>query len=79
MKTRLEERLLSIELSDSAKDWLVEEGFDPVYGARPLLRAVERHVENEIAKRIIAGEYSDGDTVRVDANDHVLEFSKSSK
>ena len=79
VKTRLEERLLSIELSDSAKDWLVEEGFDPVYGARPLLRAVERHVENEIAKRIIAGEYSDGDTVRVDANDHVLEFSKSSK
>ena len=44
-----------------------------------MLRAVERHVENEIAKRIIAGEYSDGDTVRVDANDHVLEFSKSSK
>ena len=67
--------MLSIELSDSAKDWLVEEGFDPVYGARPLLRAVERHVENEIAKRIIAGEYSEGDTVRVDADENGLNFA----
>lgn len=77
VKARLEERLLNIELSDAAKDWLVEEGFDPIYGARPLLRAVERHVENEIAKRIIAGEYSEGDTVLVDVHDRGLEFSKS--
>ena len=57
VRQRLSERSISIELTERAKDWLVEEGFDPVYGARPLRRAVERHIENVVAKRILAGEY----------------------
>ena len=68
VQERLEERARSsIHLTDAAKDWLEDEGFDPVYGARPLRRAVERHVENVIARGILAGEYVHGDTITVDA------------
>ena len=55
---------------------LVEEGYDPVFGARPLRRAVERHVENEVAKRMLAGELVEGDSVLVDAADGKLTFAR---
>ena len=76
VRERLAERSISIEVTEAAKDWLEDEGFDPVYGARPLRRAVERHVENVIAKRILAGEYRDGDTIVVDASEGGLAFSR---
>ena len=76
VKDRLAERSISIHLTEAAKDWLEDEGFDPVYGARPLRRAVERHVENVIARGILAGEYTDGDAITVDAKDGRLIFTK---
>ena len=76
VRQRLSERSISIELTERAKDWLVEEGFDPVYGARPLRRAVERHIENVVAKRILAGEYEDGDAILVDVEENVLTFTR---
>ncbi|MCH8199307.1 MAG: AAA family ATPase [Chloroflexi bacterium] len=76
VRERLSDRGLSIELSDGAKAWLVEEGYDPVFGARPLRRAVERHVENEIAKRILAGELKENDTVLVDVAKGKLTFAR---
>lgn len=76
VRAQLAERSIFIELTQDARDWLVEEGFDPVYGARPLRRAVERYVENEIAKRILAGQCQDGDTVWVDSKAGKLIFSE---
>ncbi|MEX2430605.1 MAG: AAA family ATPase, partial [Dehalococcoidia bacterium] len=75
VRERLADRNIGVELTDAAKDWLVEEGYDPVYGARPLRRAVERHIENEAAKRILGGEFKDGDTILVDTADNHLSFS----
>ena len=75
VRERLEERTVRIELTEAAKDWLVEEGYDPVFGARPLRRAVERHIENELAKRILDGECRPGDLVTVGASKKGLTFS----
>ena len=77
VRRRLAERSIGIEVTEAAKDWLEDEGFDPVYGARPLRRAVERRVENVIAKRILAGEYRDGDTIIVDASADGLTFARA--
>ncbi|MGB2954273.1 MAG: ATP-dependent Clp protease ATP-binding subunit, partial [Gaiellaceae bacterium] len=74
---RLAERGITIELSDAAKEALAEAGWDPTYGARPLRRAVQRLVENPLALRLLEGEFSDGDTVRVDAHDGELVFEKA--
>ena len=76
VRERLSDRAIDIELTAAAKAWLVAEGYDPVYGARPLRRAIERDVENEVAKRILSGEFTDGDTVLVDAADGKLSFAK---
>ncbi len=64
---RLAEQGLKIELTDGARDWLAQEGYDPQFGARPVRRTLERYVENPLAKRLLAGEFKDGDTVLVDA------------
>jgi ATP-dependent Clp protease ATP-binding subunit ClpC len=63
---RLSERQVTLELTDAAKDALVTEGYDRVYGARPLRRTIERRVENPLSKRILAGEFFEGDHVVVD-------------
>ena len=76
VRQRLEERSIGIELTPAAKSWVVEEGYDPVFGARPLRRAIERHIENDIAKRFLSGEFVDGDTVLVDVADGKLTFAK---
>ena len=74
VQRRLDERSIRIELSDEAKDWLSREGFDPVYGARPLRRAVQRYVENPLSSRILAGELAEGDAVRLNAGRDGLTF-----
>src|SRR5262249_62423815 len=63
---RLARRDLSIELTDRAKDYLAEVGWDPQYGARPLKRAIQKHLEDALAKRVLAGEYPAGATIQVD-------------
>ena len=63
---RVAEMGVAMEITDAARDWLAEEGFDKVFGARPLRRAVQRHVENPMAKRILGGEFRSGDSVTVD-------------
>ena len=75
VQCRLDERDIRIELSDEAKACLSREGFDPVYGARPLRRAVQRFVENPLSSRILAGELAAGDTVRVSATSDGLTFA----
>ncbi len=79
LQERLADRKLSIELSDKAKSWLVKEGYDPVYGARPLRRAIERHVENPLSSKLLGGEFKEGDTVKVDLVDKGLTFTLKGK
>jgi len=65
LKKRLSERKLGVELSDGAKSWLAKEGYDPIYGARPLRRVIERYVENPLSSKLLRGEFGEGDTVTV--------------
>jgi ATP-dependent Clp protease ATP-binding subunit ClpB len=69
---RLEQRKLELRLSEAAADWLATIGFDPVYGARPLKRAIQRELETPIAKAILAGQLSEGKTVDVDVDGEKL-------
>ncbi len=69
---RLSERSVTLEVSEDARGWLVRTGYDPVFGARPLRRAIERYLENPLSSRILAGEIKDGDHVRVDVENDTL-------
>jgi ATP-dependent Clp protease ATP-binding subunit ClpB len=73
---RLEERKIRIELTERAKDLLIEEGYDPTYGARPLKRTLQRQVLDPLAMRVLEGEFREGDLVRVDASGGKLSFSR---
>jgi len=66
---RLAARRLKLDVTDAAKEWLALGGFDPVYGARPLRRLVQTAIGDQLARALLAGEISDGDTVRVDLDD----------
>ncbi|MFW6358113.1 MAG: ATP-dependent chaperone ClpB [Chroococcales cyanobacterium] len=72
LEERLQEQKLSLKLSDDALDFLAEMGYDPVYGARPLKRAVQRYLETAIAKSILRGEFKEGDTIFADIVDERL-------
>jgi len=66
VRERLAEHGLSVELSDPARTWLAREGFDPAFGARPLQRALQKHVESPLSVKILQGEFTEGDTVTVE-------------
>jgi ATP-dependent Clp protease ATP-binding subunit ClpB len=76
LRTRLAERGLGLELADAAKEAIAEAGWDPAYGARPLKRAIQRMLENPLARRLLDGDFGDGDTIRVDAQNGELVFTK---
>ena len=75
LQKRLADRKLGVELTEEAKSWLAKEGYDPLYGARPLRRAIERYVENPLSTKLLRGEYSSGDTIIVDLSDNTLTFT----
>ncbi len=76
VRERMAEHGITVELTEAAGKWLAKEGFDPVFGARPLRRAIQRYVENDLAKRLLAGEFSEGDTVEVDVAKDKLSFKR---
>jgi ATP-dependent Clp protease ATP-binding subunit ClpB len=76
LKARLRERGMDLVLSEAALDKLGEAGFDPVYGARPLRRAIQARLENPLAQEILAGHFGEGDTIRVAVDGDRLVFSK---
>ncbi|MDZ8065861.1 MAG: ATP-dependent chaperone ClpB [Nostoc sp. DedQUE08] len=76
LRQRLSDRKISLKLSDAALDFLAEVGYDPVYGARPLKRAIQRELETQIAKSILRGEFNDGNTIFVDVQNERLSFSR---
>ena len=77
LRDRLAERRLGLELTDAAKELLAEVGWDPSYGARPLKRAIQRLIENPLALRLLEGDFVDGDTIRVDAQNGELVFARA--
>ncbi len=79
LRQRLADRDMILTLTVGARDQLGEAGFDPVYGARPLKRAIQQQVENPLAERILRGEFSPGDTVTVDGRDGQLLFEKAAR
>jgi ATP-dependent Clp protease ATP-binding subunit ClpB len=77
LRKRLQERNMDLTLDDSARDLLGEAGFDPVYGARPLKRAIQQQIENPLAQKILEGQFVPGDRIRVSARDGQLAFTKA--
>jgi ATP-dependent Clp protease ATP-binding subunit ClpB len=75
VQARLAESRVTLEVTDAARALIAREGYDPQYGARPLRRAIQRLVENPLAKRILGGEFPAGSTVRVEARDGELTFT----
>ncbi|NOX75172.1 MAG: ATP-dependent chaperone ClpB [Gammaproteobacteria bacterium] len=76
LRGRLKDRDMALELSDAALDLLGEAGFDPVYGARPLKRAIQQHIENHLAQEILAGRFQPGDVIQVEKEGEELVFGK---
>ena len=71
---RLAERKIELELSDGAKALIAKEGFDPAYGARPIKRTIQKLILDPLAQKVLSGEFKEGDTVYVDAEDGKIVF-----
>ena len=76
LRQRLQQRDMDLEISEAALDLLGEAGFDPIYGARPLKRAIQRQLENPLASAILAGEFMAGDVIKVGADEQGLQFNR---
>jgi ATP-dependent Clp protease ATP-binding subunit ClpB len=74
LRKRLVDRKIDLELTDAARDYFAENGYDPSYGARPLRRMIQRELETALGRKLIAGEVRDGQKVIVDAGAQGLEF-----
>jgi ATP-dependent Clp protease ATP-binding subunit ClpA len=74
LENRLAERKLTLEITDAAKSWLARTGFDPVYGARPLKRAVTHFVENPLSARVLKGDFKENTHIIVDLEGETLTF-----
>jgi ATP-dependent Clp protease ATP-binding subunit ClpC len=69
VQERMLERGLQVELTPTARDWLSKEGFDPAFGARPLKRALQKHVESPLSVSLLSGQFSEGETILVDVDE----------
>ncbi len=77
LAARLKERQLTVEFTDAAKDQLMDEGYDPSFGARPLKRVIQQRLENKLASEIIAGKFTECDKIRIDGTSHAFTFEKN--
>ncbi|MGH2785781.1 MAG: ATP-dependent Clp protease ATP-binding subunit, partial [Actinomycetota bacterium] len=75
LERRLGERKITVDLSDKAREWLADRGFDPAYGARPLKRLIQKEIADALARKLLAGEFSEGDRVEIDAAENGLRFT----
>ncbi len=75
----LEDRQITVSLSDEAREWLGDKGYDPIYGARPLKRVIQKEVQDRLATRILEGEIKDGDHVDIDAHDLGIHIAVNGK
>ncbi len=79
VQDRLNEFNITVELTDAARKWLANEGYDPAFGARPLRRAIQKYVESPLSIELLSGKYKDGATVQVDVDEekNKIVFAKS--
>jgi len=73
---RLEGRNIRLEFTDNAREQIMDEGYDPAFGARPLKRTIQQQLENPLAAELLAGKFADGDTIKIDADSHRFSFEK---
>jgi ATP-dependent Clp protease ATP-binding subunit ClpB len=73
---RLKGRDIKIEFTDAARDQIMDEGYDPAFGARPLKRTIQQRLENQLAAELLAGNFTEGDTIKIDADSHKFTFIK---
>ena len=76
LKQRLKDRHLDVTFTDAAKQQLMDEGYDPAYGARPLKRVIQQRLENPLATEILAGKFNEGDAVNIDTDGRAFVFEK---
>jgi ATP-dependent Clp protease ATP-binding subunit ClpB len=76
LERRLAEHKVTLHVTEAAKRYLAEEGYDPVYGARPLKRVIQRRLQDPLAREMLEGKFEDGDSIRVDLKDGQLVFEK---
>ena len=74
---RLADRKIKVAFTENAKKLLIEEGYDPAYGARPLKRTIQQRLENPLAAELLAGKFADGDSIKIDADAHKFIFEKA--
>jgi ATP-dependent Clp protease ATP-binding subunit ClpB len=74
---RLRERKIEVKITDAARELLMEEGYDASFGARPLKRVIQQRLENQLATELLAGKFTDGDTIKIDAKQHRFTFEKA--
>jgi hypothetical protein len=79
LRKLLEQKRLTLEVTPAAMAFLAEHGYDPVYGARPLKRAIQKYVQDPLALKVLGGEFLAGDTIKVDAGKGELRFSKTAR
>lgn len=75
LRKLLSERKITVTISDAARSWLADKGYDPAYGARPLKRVIQKAVQDPLAGELLAGRVNDGDTVNLDVTAGVLTFN----
>jgi ATP-dependent Clp protease ATP-binding subunit ClpB len=75
----LDDRKVTVELSAEARNWLADKGYDPAFGARPLKRVIQKHVQDPLAEKILAGDVKDGDNVRIGVKGDALTFEAKGK
>src|SRR5439155_21216781 len=76
LRVRLSERQLTLELTDEARGWLVKNGYDEAYGARPLRRLIQKEVENALARRVLGSEFTGGERIMVTVDEDPLAFER---
>ncbi len=76
LNKRLADRKIILEPTDAACDWLSRTGYDPIYGARPLKRLIQKDIENPLALRMLKGDFMDGDRIQIDSDGDGLTFNK---
>ncbi len=79
LRKLLADRKIDLRLTDRARRWLAEKGYDPVYGARPLKRVIQRELQDPLALKIPGGEFGEGDVIAVDANEAGLYFESGER
>jgi len=79
LANRLKDRKIELVFTDNAREQIMDEGYDPTYGARPLKRAIQQRIENPLATKLLVGNFSDGDTINVDAEQRKFTFNKVSQ